>query len=478
MRTEAVRTEAVRTEAVRTEAVLATTRPAGAKPAGDGAAATAAVRIDTDGMIDRIVAVPVPESRYSRLRAVKDGLAWLREPLTGNLGVGGARPSDDAPRPVLERFDFDRREAAELTDDADWFEASGDGTRLVVSDRGQLTVIPATSKPDDDSPDDRIPVDRSRARFMADPVALWHQAYAEVGRIVRHEFWVADLAGVDWDGVQDEYRPLLDRIATESDFTDVLWELLGELGTSHAYAIPPGASDGPEEAGLLGADLDRTADGWRIGRIVRGETSDPRARSPLAGPGSRIRAGDLLVAIDGRPVGPDGPGPLLAGMAGKPVELTVASGGPGGELCSSVIVPLSTDKRLRYQDWVTRKRAEVRQLSGGLVGYLHVPDMVSEGWADFHRDLRTEMLRDALVVDVRGNSGGHTSQLIVEKLARRVIAWDNPRHALPSTYPEDAPRGPVVAIADECAGGTATSSPRRSACCTSGPSSGPEPGAA
>ena len=425
---------------------------AGEAGRGDDADAPPPVRIDTDGMIDRIVAVPVPESRYSRLRAVKDGLAWLREPLTGNLGVGGARPSDDAPRPVLERFDFDRREAAELTGDADWFEASGDGTRLVVSDRGHLTVIPAAGKADDDNPDDRIRVDRSRARFMADPVAMWHQAYAEVGRIVRHEFWVADLAGVDWDGASDEYRPLLDRIATESDFTDVLWELLGELGTSHAYAIPPGGSGGPEEASLLGADLDRTADGWRIGRIVRGETSDPRARSPLAGPGSRIQAGDLLVAVDGRPVGPDGPGPLLAGMAGKPVELTVAAGGPGGELRSSIIVPLAADKRLRYQDWVTRKRAEVRALSGGLVGYLHVPDMVSEGWADFHRDLRTEMLRDALIIDVRGNSGGHTSQLIVEKLARRVIAWDNPRHALPSTYPEDAPRGPVVAIADECAG--------------------------
>ena len=89
-------------------------------------------------MADRVVALPVPESRYSRLRAVKGGLAWLREPVTGNLGIGGARPTDDAPRPVLERFDFARRETSELADDVDWFEASGDGTRLVVSDHGRL----------------------------------------------------------------------------------------------------------------------------------------------------------------------------------------------------------------------------------------------------------------------------------------------------------------------------------------------------
>ena len=99
-----------------------------------------------------------------------------------------------------------------------------------------------------------------------------------------------------------------------------------------------------------------------------------------------------------------------------------------------------------------RKRAQVRELSAGQIGYLHVPDMVSQGWADFHRDLRTEMLRDALIVDVRGNTGGEVSELVVEKLARKVIAWDVPSGLIPATYPEDAPRGPVVALADECAG--------------------------
>jgi tricorn protease len=133
------------------------------------------------------------------------------------------------------------------------------------------------------------------------------------------------------------------------------------------------------------------------------------------------------------------------------VELLVASADGAGPRRVAV-VPLTSERRLRYQDWVASRRALVRELSSGRIGYLHVPDMVSEGWADFHRDLRAEMTREALILDARGNRGGHTSQLIVEKLARRVIAWDVPRGLQPASYPVEAPRGPVVALADEFAG--------------------------
>ena len=142
------------------------------------------VTIDFDGIAPRVVAVPVPESRYASLRAVKGGLAWLQEPLTGNLGQGGARLTDDAPRACLERFDLQRQRATTLADDVDWFAVSGDGTRLVVSDQGKLTVLPADRKADPDNPDDHVSVDGSRARFLADPVELWRHAYDEAGRIM------------------------------------------------------------------------------------------------------------------------------------------------------------------------------------------------------------------------------------------------------------------------------------------------------
>jgi tricorn protease len=78
--------------------------------------------------------------------------------------------------------------------------------------------------------------------------------------------------------------------------------------------------------------------------------------------------------------------------------------------------------------------------------------MMSEGWSDFHRDLRREMFSEGLIMDVRSNRGGHTSQLVIEKLARRIIGWDVVRNAAPESYPMQAPRGPVVALCDETSG--------------------------
>ena len=430
------------------------TAKAGAQDGGSGGAAAKRkpVTIDLDGIGARIVQVPVPESRYSSLRAAEGGLAWLRQPLTGNLGEGGARPEDDDPRPALEYFDLKRSRCTELAGEANWFDVSGDGTRLVLRDGHQLLVVPASRKADPDNAEDRVTVDLSRARFLADPAALWHAAYAEAGRAMRHEFWVPDMADVDWDAALAAYAPLLDRIATSDDFADVLHEAVAELGSSHAYVQPAGGSVSTGQVpGLLGADLEPDGDGWRITRIVPGESSDPRARSPLAAPGAEIAAGDVLVEVDGQPVDAGtGPGPLLVGAAGKPVELTVRRA--DGSTHRSVVVPLRNDVRLRYQDWVASRRQLVRELSGGRAGYLHVPDMVSEGWSDFHRDLRGEMEHETLIIDVRANRGGHTSQLVVEKLARRIIGWDTVRHAQAESYPVQAPRGPVVAVTDEFAG--------------------------
>ncbi len=413
----------------------------------------APVVVDTDGLAGRVVTLPVQESRYSRLRAVKGGLTWLREPVKGELGLGGAAPDDDAPRPSLERFDFAKRTVTELAGEADWFEASGDGRKLVISDRDKLTVVPADRKADPDNDDDKVVIDRHRARFSADPPALWQQAYDEAFRIMAHDYWVADMADVDWDAVREEYRPLLDRIASQADFTDLLWEVFGELGTSHAYArgLGGGHQNASNVPGVLGADLERDGETWRVTRPVLGDASDPRARAPLAAPGAGVAAGDAILAVDGQPVGPQGPGPLLLGTAGKPVALTIGPGG-GGEPRQVAVVPLRSDLRLRYLEWVRHKRAQVHELSGGRAGYVHVPDMVSEGWADFLRDLRSEMLRDAVIVDIRSNGGGHTSELVIEKLNRRVIGWDSRRGMRPGTYPDGAPRGPIVALADEFAG--------------------------
>ncbi|MET7856620.1 S41 family peptidase [Streptomyces sp. NPDC005318] len=435
------------------------------KGSGDGdqdnPTALPVTRIDLEGLADRIVPLPVEAARYSMLSAAKDGLLWLRHPVTGVLGTAAATPDDRGPETVLERYDLEKLRGEELASDVSRFAVSGDGRRLVLHTRGKLRVVPADSRvpagSDDDhdgGSDTNVTVDLSRIRRTVEPAAEWRQMYDEAGRIMRDNFWRPDMGGVDWDAVLDRYRPVLARVATHDDLVDLLWEVQGELGTSHAYVTPPGGRhDDATRQGLLGADISLTDEGdWCIDRILPSETSDPAARSPLAAPGVAVRVGDAILAVDGREIDPlTGPGPLLTGSAGKPVELTVAPA-DGGNLRHVVVVPTADEEALRYHAWVADRRAYVHEKSGGRLGYLHVPDMVGSGWAQLHRDLRVEVAREGLLVDVRENRGGHTSQLVVEKLARRIVGWDLPRGMQPYSYPGDAPRGPVVAVANEFSG--------------------------
>ncbi|WP_215455382.1 S41 family peptidase [Streptomyces sp. ATCC 21386] len=426
-------------------------------PDSEGAPAT---RIDLEGLADRIVPFPVEAARYSTLRAAKDGVLWLRHPVTGVLGHLRATPDDPDPKTSLERYDLAQRRLEYLASDADHFAVSGDGKRVLLWTDGKLKVVPSDRRASgDDDSDSNITVDLSRVRRTVDPAAEWRQMFDETGRLMRDNFWRPDLGGVDWSGVLDRYRPVLERVATHDDLVDLLWEVQGELGTSHAYVTPRGrGGSGDRRQGLLGADISRHEDGpqgtplWRIDRVLPSETSDPDAHSPLAAPGVAVRAGDAIIAVGGQPVDPlTGPGPLLVGTAGKAVELTVLPAG-GGDLRHPVVVPISDEEPLRYHAWVADRRAYVHEKSGGRLGYLHVPDMVGSGWAQLHRDLRIEVAREGLVVDVRENRGGHTSQLVVEKLARRIVGWDLPRGMRASSYPDDAPRGPVVAVANEFSG--------------------------
>ncbi|WP_169950754.1 S41 family peptidase [Microbispora sp. H11081] len=403
----------------------------------------AVTEVDVDGLAARVVPVPVPAGVYSNLRAAKGCLLWLRHPLGGQLGDG-----TDHGEPVLERYDLVKRKLGELGGEFGAFEVSGDGTRLVAT-CGHGLRTRATGEDDE-----VVTIDLDRVVVTVDPVAEWRQAYHEAGRLMRDHFWRADMNGVDWPGTLDRYAPLVERLGAHSELIDLLWEVQGELATSHAYARAAGAvRDDRRLQGLLGADLARDENGtWRIERVLPGESSDHEARSPLLAPGVAVREGDVVVAVGGRPVDPlRGPLPLLAGTAGHPVELTIRPGS-GGETRRVVVTPVPDEMRLRYHDWVTGRRAFVREASGGRLGYLHVPDMMSAGWAQFHRDLHVEMGFDGLVVDVRDNGGGHVSELVLEKLQRRVTGWSLGRGYEPARYPEDAPRGPVVAVADEFAG--------------------------
>ncbi|MCX2926596.1 S41 family peptidase [Streptomyces sp. NEAU-W12] len=409
-----------------------------------------AVAVETEGLESRVTPFPVAASKYSALQPVAGGgLVWLRWPISGALGETFANPDDTSGRPTLEHFSISRAKRSELVEHLDFFAVSGDGTRLVVADEGEPRAVPATEPGDSDS---TVWIDVRRILHQADPGAEWRQAYEEAGRLIRSYFWDPGMCGVDWDAMLAQYRPLVERVSSPDEFADLLRELLGELGTSHAYVTPARRNEGPphyqRRQGFLGANLVPREDGWTVRRILPGDSSDSRARSPLAGTG--IREGAVLTHVDGRPVDlVTGPYPLLAGAGGTTVELTFTPAEGAGPPRRVAVVPLTDERPLRYQDWVAKRRAVVRELSGGRCGYLHIPDMGGSGWAQFNRDLRMEVSRPALIVDVRGNAGGHISELVVETLTRTILGWDLTRDAQPVSYAANAPRGPVVALADE-----------------------------
>ncbi|MDQ0991408.1 S41 family peptidase [Streptomyces sp. V3I7] len=417
----------------------------------EGESGDGTVIVETEGLESRVTPFPVTASKYSSLKPVAGGgLVWQRWPISGALGETFANPNDMTGRPSLEHFNIAKAKKTELVGHLDGFEVSGDGTRLVVMDEGDLRAVPATEPGDSDT---TVWIDLRRIRHVVDPPAEWRQAYEEAGRITRAYFWDPDMSGIDWDAVLEQYRPLVERVSSPDEFADLLREVLGELGTSHAYVSAARRNEGPphyqRRQGLLGANFVRRGDHWVVKRILPGESSDSRARSPLAGAG--IREGSALTHVDGRPVDPlTGPYPLLAGSGGTTVELTFAPPeGEEGPPRRVAVIPLIDERPLRYQDWVAKRREVVRELSDGKCGYLHIPDMGGSGWAQFNRDLRMEVFRPALIVDVRGNAGGHISELVVEKLTRTILGWDLTRNAQPVSYASNAPRGPVVALADE-----------------------------
>lgn len=412
------------------------------------------VRIDLEGIGDRVVALPVPDGRYGDLVAMRGKVLWTSWPVEGSLG---RRRGAAEPRGSVEAFDLKELRSETLARGVRRVALSLDARTMLLRTGQRLRVLVAGRKAEDgDEPGRKSGwIDLERVRVAVDPPREWAQMLREAWRLQRDNFWTADLSGVDWLAVWERYRRLLPRIATRGDLSDLMWEMQGEFGTSHAYEMGGDYRGSPNYGyGFLGADLswDPEAEGYRIDRILRGDPWDEDAASPLQAPGARIAEGDVVLGIDGRRVAVDNPvAELLIGKARAEVALLVRS--PGGDKSRTVVVrALDGERRLRYRQWVEDNRARVHAASGGRIGYVHIPDMGPRGYAEFHRAWLSEARREGLIVDVRHNGGGNVSQLILEKLARKPLGYVVTRWGVPAPYPQEAIAGPMVALCDEYAG--------------------------
>jgi len=415
------------------------------------------VRIDLEGISSRVVAFPVPEGIYGQVAGIKGKALFTSFPIEGALPPDP--PATDAPpKGTLEQYDFKDQKREVLTGGISSFSLSMESKTLLVRAGRKLRVLAAGAKPDEkagDSPSRKSGwIDLGRVRVSVDPGVEWQQMAHEAWRLQRDHFWTEDMSQVDWQAVWQRYAPLIDRVGTRGEFSDLLWEVQGELGTSHAYEM--GGDYRPEPTytvGHLGANyaFDETAGAYVLTHIVKGAPGEAKANSPLEDPGANIVVGDKLLAINGRKLSRSvTPQEVLVHQSGQEVLLTVQT---GDEKPRDITVrTLRSEFPARYREWVETNRRHVHEATGGRVGYVHIPDMGAYGYAEFHRLYLAEVDRDGLIVDVRYNRGGHVSQLLLEKLARTRVGYDIPRWGKPDPYPSYSVAGPLVALTNQFAG--------------------------
>ena len=418
------------------------------------------VEIDLDGITNRIVAFPVPEGRYGRVVGTANGALFSSLPVEGMRegDMFGWKPRSNGS---LESYDFEKRKQEHIADEVAEFSVTADGKTLLYYSNDKLRVLKADEKPPElQGPERDKPgresgwLDLGRIRVSIRPSAEWRQMFGEAWRLQREQFWVADVAGVDWPAVRQRYEPLVDRLTSRGELSDLFWEMQGELGSSHAYEFGGEYRPHPDyRQGFLGVDwqFDASQGVYRIAHIVRGDPWNVRETSPLLAPGVNANVGDAVLAINGQRLTAElGPQQLLVNQADTEVQLLVQSA--DGATRSVTVRALADEFGARYRDWVEGNRRLVHEQTGGRVGYVHIPDMWTDGLAEFHRYYLSEYDYNALIVDVRWNGGGAVSGLVLEKLARPRLGYDFQRWSPPNPYIYNSPRGKLVAITDENAG--------------------------
>jgi tricorn protease len=406
------------------------------------------VKIDIDGIGQRILSLPIPGKDYLNLLPGKTGIIFLSE---GPQVV----TEDDYPNlsQTIQKFDLSKRKVDKVMDEVNDFTISFDGEKILYR-KGESW---ATASAEDGGGPPKPgfgPLKLDGWEVYVEPRAMWKQIYNETWRIERDFFYDAHYHGLDLDKAKKKYMPYLDGIASRGELTYLFEECLGELTVGHMFV---GGGEAPEpkhlKGGLLGADYSLENGRYRIAKVYDGENWNPGMQAPLTQPSVNVKAGDYILAVNGRDLhASDNIYSFFEETAGKQVVLKVGASADAKDSRDVTVVPADSEENLRHLAWIENNRRRVDQATGGRVAYVHVPNTAGGGYTSFNRYFFSQVGKDAAIIDERFNEGGQLADYIIDYLRRPMMSKVVTREGHYWTSPSEAIYGPKVMIINEMSG--------------------------
>lgn len=398
-----------------------------AKPAAE-------MRIDLDGIADRMIPLPWANGQFGGLVGLNNGVLAFYNGQMVKFDMGSRSPSTIMATPGGQLAFNAKR------------------TKMAYYAGGTLGIVDI--RPDVQIGQGRVPT--GEIAYLWNPREEWKQMFWEAWRHQRDNFYDKDMLGLDWKAIGDKYAALLPHVSHRNDLNYLLGLMIGELGTGHAYvqgAGDTGFSPSGGTVGMLGCDYAVAGNNVKFAKIYRGLNFEPARRGPLGAPGVHIVEGDYLLAVDGMTVTAEtGVGQALMGKANRTVTLTVNDKPTKSGARSVKVQTIANEGNLRYISWVETNRKKVADASNGRIGYLHVPNTSFQGIIEFMKGFYSNSGAEAWIIDERYNGGGFIPTFFIEALQREMQTAFSPRYGRDIPMPSQSLEGPKCMLINEFAG--------------------------
>jgi tricorn protease len=410
------------------------------------------VKIDIEGIGQRILSLPFPAKNYTNLLAGKSGILFLAE-------APEVITEDDLPNlnQTIQKFDLSKRKLDKFLDEVNDFTISFNGEKILYRKDEAWTTVSADDglgAPAGPPKPGFGPLKLDGWEVYVDPRAMWKQIYNETWRIERDFFYDPHYHGLDLEKAKKKYAPYLDGIASRDELTYLFEECLGELTVGHMFV---GGGERPEpkklKVGLLGADYSLENGRYRIAKVFDGENWNPGNQAPLTQPGVNVKVGDYILAVNGREVhSSDNLYSFFEETANRQVVVKVGANPDGKDSREVTVIPVESEEGLRHLAWIENNRRRVDQATGGRVAYVHVPNTAGAGYTSFNRYYFSQVGKEAAIIDERFNEGGQLSDYIIDILRRPMMSRVVTREGHDWSSPAEAIFGPKVMITNEMSG--------------------------